>query len=79
MAAEELALAQGNAPSGGTWQGGSPAYSYGGQGGGEYSFSVGNDTFKDYNDPYDPGGGEKDGGIIGYRNGGLASMFTRRG
>ena len=26
----------------------------------------------------DYGGGEKDGGIIGYRNGGLASMFTRR-
>ena len=24
------------------------------------------------------GGGEKDGGIIGYRNGGLATMFTRR-
>ena len=26
----------------------------------------------------DYGGGEKDGGIIGYRNGGLATMFTRR-
>ena len=26
----------------------------------------------------DYGGGEKDGGMIGYRNGGLASMFTRR-
>jgi hypothetical protein len=26
----------------------------------------------------DYGGGEKDGGIIGYQKGGLATMFTRR-
>jgi hypothetical protein len=26
----------------------------------------------------DYGGGEKDGGIIGYKKGGLATMFTRR-
>jgi hypothetical protein len=32
----------------------------------------------DYQDPYDPGGGEKDGGLIGYQKGGLATMFTRR-
>jgi hypothetical protein len=37
-----------------------------------------------YNDPYDPGGGEKDGGFIDgynrrkYSDGGLATMFTRR-
>ena len=31
-----------------------------------------------YNDPFDPGGGEKDGGLIGYNKGGLATMFTRR-
>ena len=37
-----------------------------------------------YNDPYDPGGGEKDGGFIDgynrrkYSEGGLATMFTRR-
>jgi len=31
-----------------------------------------------YNDPFDPGGGEKDGGLIGYQKGGLATMFTRR-
>ena len=37
-----------------------------------------------YNDPFDPGGGEKDGGFIDgynrrkYSDGGLATMFTRR-
>jgi len=37
-----------------------------------------------YNDPFDPGGGEKDGGFIDgynrrkYSEGGLATMFTRR-
>jgi hypothetical protein len=37
-----------------------------------------------YNDPFDPGGGEKDGGFIDgynrrkYSNGGLVTMFTRR-
>jgi len=29
-----------------------------------------------YNTDYQ---GEKDGGMIGYKNGGVASMFTRRG
>ena len=43
----------------------------------------GGSTFK-YSDPYDPGGGEKDGGFIDgynrrkYSDGGLATMFTRR-
>ena len=43
----------------------------------------GGSTF-DYSDPYDPGGGEKDGGFIDgynrrkYSDGGLATMFTRR-
>jgi hypothetical protein len=74
LAAEERALAQGQAPGGGTWQGGSPAYSYNGQGGGQFTDSQGN---QDYNDPYDSGGGEKDGGYIdgtnrrvGYNEGG---------
>ena len=77
LAAEEAALKAGQAPSGGTWQGGGgPAYTGpGGVGGGEFKDSMGN---TDYQDAYDPGGGEKDGGIIGYRNGGLATMFTRR-
>ena len=77
LAAEEAALKAGQAPSGGTWQGGGgPAYTGpGGVGGGQFTDSMGN---TDYQDAYDPGGGEKDGGIIGYRNGGLATMFTRR-
>ncbi len=77
LAAEEAALKAGQAPSGGTWQGGGgPAYTGpGGVGGGEFTDSMGN---TDYQDAYDPGGGEKDGGIIGYQNGGLATMFTRR-
>jgi len=77
LAAEEAALKAGQAPGGGTWQGGGgPAYTGpGGVGGGEFKDSMGN---TDYQDAYDPGGGEKDGGIIGYRNGGLATMFTRR-
>ncbi len=77
LAVEEAKLKKGKAPSGGTWQGGGgPAYTGpGGVGGGEFKDSMGN---TDYQDAYDPGGGEKDGGIIGYRNGGLATMFTRR-
>jgi hypothetical protein len=77
LAAEEAALKAGQAPGGGTWQGGGgPAYTGpGGVGGGQFTDSLGN---TDYQDAYDPGGGEKDGGIIGYRNGGLATMFTRR-
>ena len=77
LAAEEAALKAGQAPSGGTWQGGGgPAYTGpGGVGGGQFTDSLGN---TDYQDAYDPGGGEKDGGIIGYQNGGLATMFTRR-
>ena len=77
LAVEEAKLKKGKAPSGGTWQGGGgPAYTGpGGVGGGQFTDSLGN---TDYQDAYDPGGGEKDGGIIGYRNGGLATMFTRR-
>jgi hypothetical protein len=78
LAAEELALAQGKAPGGGTWQGGSPAYSYNGQGGGQFTDSQGN---QDYNDPYDSGGGEKDGGYIDgtnrrkdFKNGGFSVL-----
>ena len=55
LAVEEANLRKGRAPGGGTWKGGSPAYSYQGQGGGEYTDSQGN---TDYNDPYDSGGGE---------------------
>ena len=85
LAAEELALAQGKAPGGGTWKGGSPAYSYNGQGGGQFTDSQGN---QDYNDPYDSGGGEKDGGYIdgtnrrkkiirSYFKGGIVSLRRR--
>ena len=44
-------------------------------GGGQFTDSMGN---VDYQDPYDPGGGEKDGGIIGYKKGGLATMFKKK-
>ena len=76
LQAEQANLAKGRAPSGGTWDGGQAAYTGpGGLGGGQFKDSMGN---VDYQDPYDPGGGEKDGGIIGYKKGGLATMFTRR-
>ena len=78
LAVEEAKLKKGKAPSGGTWDGGGgPAYTNPntGVGGGQFTDSMNN---VDYQDPYDVGGGEKDGGIIGYRNGGLASMFTRK-
>ena len=76
LAAEEAKLKKGQAPSGGTFDGGQAAYTGpGGLGGGQFTDSMGN---VDYQDPYDPGGGEKDGGIIGYQKGGLATMFTRR-
>ena len=78
LAVEEANLKKGRAPGGGTWDGGGgPAYTNPdtGVGGGQFTDSMGN---TDYQDAYDPGGGEKDGGIIGYRNGGLATMFTRR-
>ncbi len=76
LQAEQANLAKGRAPSGGTWDGGQAAYTGpGGLGGGQFTDSMGN---VDYQDPYDPGGGEKDGGIIGYKKGGLAAMFTRR-
>ena len=45
-----------------------------GVGGGQFRDSMGN---VDYQDAYNRGGGEKDGGIIGYQKGGLATMFTR--
>ena len=77
LQAEQANLAKGRAPSGGKFDDGrGGAYTGpGGLGGGQFTDSMGN---VDYQDPYDPGGGEKDGGIIGYRNGGLATMFTRR-
>ena len=70
LQAEQANLAKGRAPSGGTWEGGGgAAYTGpGGLGGGQFTDSMGN---VDYQDPYDPGGGEKDGGIIGYKKGGL--------
>ena len=77
LAVEEERLRKGLAPSGGQFDDG-PGGAYtgpGGLGGGQFKDSMGN---VDYQDPYDPGGGEKDGGIIGYRDGGLATMFTRR-
>jgi len=50
-------------PGGGTWDGGSAAYTdpSTGTGGGQFTDSLGN---TDYQDAYDPGGGEKDGGFI---------------
>ena len=81
MAAQERALAQGQAPGGGTWQRGQAAYTNPdtGVGGGQFTDSMGN---TDYQDAYDPGGGEKDGGYIDgtnrrkdYRYGGRASYF----
>ena len=47
-------------------QGGQAAYTNPdtGVGGGQFTDSMGN---TDYQDAYDPGGGEKDGGIIGYQ------------
>ena len=64
-------------PGGGTWDGGSAAYTdpSTGTGGGQFTDSLGN---TDYQDAYDPGGGEKDGGIIGYQKGGLATMFKNK-
>jgi len=59
-AAEAAAAAQGP-QGGGTWVGGAPAYTYQGQGGGEYRDTLGN---IDYHDPYDPGGGEAHGGLM---------------
>ena len=76
LAQEAAALASAQAPSGGQWVGGAPAYTYQGQGGGEY---IDRHTGqRDYHDPYDPGGGEKHGGLIGYKDGGLATMFKRK-
>ena len=77
LQAEQANLAKGRAPSGGKFDDGrGGAYTGpGGLGGGQFTDSMGN---VDYQDPYDPGGGEKDGGIIGYQKGGLATMFTRR-
>ena len=66
---------------GGQWVGGSPAYTHQGQGGGEFIDTQGN---VDYHDPYDPGGGEAQGGFIdgtnrrrSYFDGGLASLWLR--
>ena len=59
----------------------------GGQGGSYATGESGVQSDGSYNDPFDPGGGEKDGGLIGYRNGGrvgfkkggLATMFKLKG
>ena len=59
----------------------------GGQGGSYATGKSGVQSDGSYNDPFDPGGGEKDGGLIGYRNGGrvgfkkggLATMFKLKG
>ena len=77
LQAEQANLAKGRAPSGGRFDGGSAGYTdpATGIGGGQFTDSLGN---TDYQDAYNPGGGEKDGGIIGYQKGGLATMFTRR-
>jgi len=78
LEAEQANLRKGRAPSGGTWDGGGgPAYTdpTTGIGGGQFTDALGN---VDYQDALDPGSGEKDGGIIGYKKGGLATMFTRR-
>jgi len=78
LAVEEANLRKGKAPGGGTWQGGGgAAYTNPDTGVGGGTFTNSNNQ-QDYQDAYDPGGGEKDGGVIGYRNGGLATMFTRR-
>ena len=77
LQAEQANLAKGRAPSGGRFDGGSAAYTNPdtGVGGGQFTDSLGN---VDYQDAYDPGGGEKDGGIIGYKKGGLATMFKKK-
>ena len=77
LQAEQANLAKGRAPSGGKFDDGrGGAYTGpGGLGGGQFTDSMGN---VDYQDPYDPGGGEKDGGIIGYKKGGLATMFKEK-
>ena len=73
-------IRDGSAPSGGTWSGGEAAYSNPSTGisGGEFTDSLGN---TDYQDAYDPGGGEKDGGFIDGTNrrmdfmgGGIANL-----
>jgi len=56
----------------------------GGRGGSYATGESGVQSDGSYNDPFDPGGGEKDGGFIDgynrrkYSKGGLATMFTRR-
>ena len=56
----------------------------GGKGGSYATGESGVQSDGSYNDPFDPGGGEKDGGFIDgynrrkYSKGGLATMFTRR-
>ena len=78
-------IRDGSAPGGGTWSGGGEAaYSNPstGIGGGEFTDSLGN---TDYQDAYDPGGGEKDGGFIDgtnrrmdFSNGGLSTYEIRQ-
>ena len=77
LAVEEANLRKGRAPGGGRFDGGQAAYTNPdtGVGGGQFTDSLGN---QDYQDAYDPGGGEKDGGIIGYQKGGLATMFKEK-
>jgi hypothetical protein len=70
-AAAKEAAAQ--APGGGQWVGGAPAYTYQGQGGGEYTDP--HTGSRDYHDPYDPGGGEKEGGLIRKAQGGIVNLL----
>jgi len=75
---EKAAQAAQGPQGGGTWVGGAPAYTYQGQGGGEYRDTLGN---IDYHDPYDPGGGEAEGGLIRkkYSAGGIVDLYRYGG
>ena len=72
---KEAAEAAAQAPGGGQWVGGAPAYTHQGQGGGEYTDP--HTGSRDYHDPYDPGGGEKEGGLIRKAQGGMVKDLTK--
>ena len=61
---------------GGEWVGGAPAYTHQGIGGGEYTNEIGN---VEYQDPYDPGGGEAAGGLMRTHSRGRYSKGGRVG
>ena len=61
---------------GGEWVGGAPAYTHQGIGGGEYTNEIGN---VEYQDPYDPGGGEAAGGLMRIHSRGRYSKGGRVG